>query len=279
MNKNIKKFNLPEQKEELPIDGLRDIINLIRQDLKFKYLPFKLYYRYRSKKYAKYISPELNLIKFLANKNKISIDIGANLGLFTFYLQKYSKYVYAFEPNPYPLRNLKNLVNKNTEVIPIAIGNKDGYLDLFIPKNKKGWSSNGASLKERELNLGIKHNVVSRRLDSLELDNVGLIKIDVEGFEKQVLEGASKTINKFKPNVIIENEWIHQKKPDELFNCILDIEYEIFYVNSELKLEKINKEFNIIEAQKNPDRKKKGYIQNFICIYKKNKSQYLSIIS
>ena len=62
MNKNIKKFNLPEQKEELPIDGLRDIINLIRQDLKFKYLPFKLYYRYRSKKYAKYILKKFDKI-------------------------------------------------------------------------------------------------------------------------------------------------------------------------------------------------------------------------
>ena len=275
----VKKFNFPVQKKDLPIDSLRDRINLIRQDLKFKYIPFKLYYRYRSKKYAKFITPELNLIKFLVNKNKISIDVGANLGLFTFYLQKYSKYVYAFEPNPYPLRNLKNLVSENTEVIPIAIGNKNGYLDLFIPKNKKGWSSNGASLKETELNLGIKHSVVSRTLDSLEIENVGLIKIDVEGFEKQVLEGASRTITDFKPNLIIENEWVHQRKPDELFDSILDLEYEIFFVNSELKLEKINKQFNFIEAQKNPDRKKKGYIQNFICIHKKNKSQYLSIIS
>ena len=274
----VKKFNFPVQKKDLPIDSLRDRINLIRQDLKFKYIPFKLYYRYRSKKYAKFITPELNLIKFLVNKNKISIDVGANLGLFTFYLQKYSKYVYAFEPNPYPLRNLKNLVSENTEVIPIAIGNKNGYLDLFIPKNKKGWSSNGASLKETELNFGIKHSVVSRTLDSLEIENVGLIKIDVEGFEKQVLEGASRTITDFKPNLIIENEWVHQRKPDELFDSILDLEYEIFFVNSELKLEKINKQFNFIEAQKNPDRKKKGYIQNFICIHKKNKSQYLSII-
>ena len=275
---NFKKFNLPAKKERLPIDGLRDIVNLIRQDLKFKYLPFKLYYRYRAKKYAKYISPELNLIKFLANKNKVSIDIGANLGLFTFYLQKYSKYVYAFEPNPYPLRNLKNLVNINTEVIPIAIGNKDGYLDFFIPKNKKGWSSNGASLKEKELNLGIKHSVVSRKLDSLEINNVGLIKIDVEGFEKQVLEGASKTINDFKPNLIIENEWIHQKNPGELFDSIYDLDYEIFYVNSKLKLEKINQQFNIIEAQKNPNQKKIGYIQNFICIHKESLSEYKSII-
>ena len=278
MNMNIKKLNLPKQKKELPVDGFRDLINLIRQDLKFKYLPFKLYYRYRSKKYAKHISPELNLIKFLANKNKISIDIGANLGLFTFYLQKYSKYVYAFEPNPYPLRNLKNLVNINTEVIPIAIGNKDGNLDFFIPKNKKGWSSNGASLKEKELNLGIKHNVVSRKLDSLEINNVGLIKIDVEGFEKQVLEGASKTINDFKPNLIIENEWIHQKNPSELFDNIYDLGYEIFYVNSKLKLEIINKEFNIVEAQKNPNQKKIGYIQNFICIHKESLSEYKSII-
>jgi FkbM family methyltransferase len=275
---NIKKLNLPKQIKDLPVDGFRDLINLIRQDLKFKYLPFKLYYRYRSKKYAKRISPELNLIKFLANKNKISIDIGANLGLFTFYLQKYSKYVYAFEPNPYPLRNLKNLVNKNTEVIPIAIGNKDGYLDFFIPKNKKGWSSNGASLKEKEINLGIKHNVVSRKLDSLEINNVGLIKIDVEGFEKQVLEGASKTINDFKPNLIIENEWIHQKNPGELFDSIYDLDYEIFYVNSKLKLEKTNQQFNIIEAQKNPNQKKIGYIQNFICIHKESLSHYKSII-
>lgn len=251
---------------------------MIRQDLKFKYFPFKLYYNYRAKKYAKNKTIELNLIKYLCNKNFVSLDIGANLGLFVFFLQKYSKRVLAFEPNPYPLRYLYGLVDKNVEIHPIAIGNRNKKVDLFIPKSKKGWSSNGASLNEKELNLGIKFSVECKKIDSLNIEKIGLIKIDVEGHEMQVIEGAKNTLIQQQPNLIIENEIVHQKDTSKLFEQIKDYGYEIFYAVSYDKMKKISKFSDIRKLQKFPNLKRIGYIQNFICIHKDKISNYHQII-
>ena len=267
------------QKEmKLPVNNFRDLLNIIRQDLKFKFFPFKFYYKYRAKKYAKNKTIELNLIKYLCNKNLVSLDIGANLGLFIFYLQKYSKKVFAFEPNPYPLRYLYGLVDENVQIYPIAIGNTDNQVNLFIPKSKKGWSSNGASLNEKELNMGIKFTVECKKIDSLNIEKIGLIKIDVEGHEIQVIEGAKDTLVKQKPNLIIENEIVHQEDTSKLFKQIKDFGYEIYYAVSNDKMKKISKFSEINELQKFPNTKRIGYIQNFICIHKDKILDYYQII-
>ena len=75
---------------------------------------------------------------------------------------KNSKEVFAFEPNPYPLRYLYSLVENNTSVLPIAIGNVDQNIELNIPK-KEGLSSNGASLKNIDIASGIKLNVTCKK--------------------------------------------------------------------------------------------------------------------
>jgi len=45
-------------------------------------------------------------------------------------MSRASKHVFAFEPNPYPLGNLKSLVDKNVTILPIALGNSDGPIKL-----------------------------------------------------------------------------------------------------------------------------------------------------
>ena len=272
------KFKYPKPRKGLPLRNFRDFINLFRQDIKYKFIPFKLYYKYRAHKYARRSSPELYLIKYLCEKQKISLDVGANLGLFTYFLQKHSKEVFAFEPNPYPLRYLYSLVENNTSVLPIAIGNEDRIIELNIPKNRKGWSSNGASLKNIGINSGIKLDVICKKIDSLSYENVGLIKIDVEGFEIEVIKGALRTINKCKPNMIIENEIIHQKNPKELLNLITNFGYEVFFPTENLKLKKIDDNFDFYSAQEKPELKITSYIQNFICIHGDNLNKYTDLI-
>ena len=265
-------------KLSLPIENLRDLINLIRQDIKYKLIPNRLYYKYRAKKYAKYKTPELNLIQHLVHKDQISLDIGANLGLFTFFMSKYSRKVFAFEPNPYPLRYLPSLIDDNVELIRVAVGKKNESLDLLIPKSDKGWSSNGATLKNISVKNGIKIKVDCRSIDSFNFSNVGLIKIDVEGAEKEVLMGASNTIINNRPNLIIENELIHQNDTNDIFQITSQMGYKIFYFHQS-KLKKIYENINLKEIQKNPQHKVIGYIQNFIFIHDENLSKYKDLIN
>ena len=258
--------------DKLPAITFRDRLNRIKQNIKFKYLPFRMYHRIRCYKYAKYRSPELSLISNLVKNNQNSIDIGANLGLFTFFMSRASKHVFAFEPNPYPLENLKGLVDSNVTVLPIALGNNDGPVEIKIPHHRKGWSSNGASLASKEINDGKIINIQCRKLDSLNIENIGLIKIDVEGFEIEVIRGAKETILKNKPVMIIENETAHTKDTNELFITMNELGYDKYICNSIGKLEKIDN-FSVEENQKNAIRNLDiNYIQNFIFIPKENNS-------
>ncbi len=271
------KLNYERRHFDLPIESFRDLLNLIRQDLKFKYLPFKLYYKYRSYKYAKKITPELNLIQELTDKNKISLDVGANLGLFTFFMQKYSQYVYAFEPNPFPLRYLYGLVGENVKVIPIAISDLNNKTVLNIPKKPKGWSSNGASLQNIN-DFHIKYKVDSRTIDSLKIDNIEFIKIDVEGNEMRVLKGATETLINQKPNLLIENEFVHQENPDEIFNFLKLYNYVAFYALKKNRIMRVTKNFDLKKLQHNPDSKRYGYVQNFIFIHESHIGKFNQII-
>ena len=273
----IDNLKYKKKKFDLPIEHLRDLLNLIRQDIKFKYTPFKLYYKYRSYKYANKITPELNLIKMLTDKNKISLDIGANLGLFTFFIQKNSKFVYAFEPNPFPLRYLYGLVSENVKVVPIAISNHNDEVILNIPKKPKGWSSNGASLKDTNV-FHIKYKVDSRTIDSLKIENIEFIKIDVEGNEMAVLEGATETLLNQKPNLLVENEFIHQEKPYEIFKFLEEYNYIAYYALQKNKITKVTNNFNLKKLQQNPETKRYGYVQNFIFIHKNNHKKFNQII-
>ena len=258
--------------DKLPAITFRDRLNRIKQNIKFKYLPFRLYHRIRCFKYAKYRSPELSLISNLVKSTQNSIDIGANLGLFTFFMSRASRHVFAFEPNPYPLENLKGLVDSNVTVLPIALGNNDGPVEIKIPHHRKGWSSNGASLASKEINDGKIINIQCRKLDSLNIENIGLIKIDVEGFEIEVIRGAKDTILKNKPVMIIENEIVHTKDTNELFTIMNEFGYDKYICNPIGKLEKIGN-FSVEENQKNAIRNLDiNYIQNFIFIPKENNS-------
>jgi len=273
----IDNLTYERKKFDLPIENLRDLSNLIRQDIKFKYIPFKLYYKFRSYKYANKITPELNLIKILTDKNKLSLDIGANLGLFTFFIQKYSKFVYAFEPNPFPLRYLYDLVSENVKVVPIALNNYDGEVTLNIPKKPKGWSSNGASLKNTDV-FHIKYKVDSRTVDSLKIENIEFIKIDVEGNEMAVLKGAKETLLNQKPNLLIENEFIHQENPYEIFEYLKEYNYIAHYALQKDKITKITDNFDLAKLQLNPETKRYGYVQNFIFIHRKNLEKFHHIM-
>ena len=254
--------------EELPSLTFKDRLSRLKQNFKYRYLPFRLYHRIRCYKYAKYRNPELKLITSLVTKDQISIDIGANLGLFTDFMSKASKHVFAFEPNPYPLENLKHLIDKNVTILPIALGNTNGPTEIRIPHHANGWSSNGASLASKTEESGKLINIQCRKLDSLNLENIGLIKIDVEGFEIEVLKGARETLLKNKPAMIIENESVHTEDTNQLFSIMTELGYEKYICNSRGELKKIN-DFSVEENQKDAMNKDIHYIQNYIFISKK----------
>ena len=105
---------------------------------------------------------------------------------------------------------LKNIKDNNLEsiIIPIfnGLGNDYSIMDLIIPKDYDSHENpGGVSLLNKNHNATDDKIMVSiTKLDSLNLDNISVIKIDVEGFELEVLTGALETIRKNKPVIILE---------------------------------------------------------------------------
>jgi FkbM family methyltransferase len=105
-----------------------------------------------------------------------------------------------------------------------GLGDKNEIKDFIVPNNYDDNSNPGmlSLLNTEKTNDTQKEKVTIKRLDDLDLDNISLIKIDVEGYELEVFEGGQETIQRNRPVILIEiwkkyNEkyfsWIHQHFP------------------------------------------------------------------
>ena len=145
----------------------------------------------------------------------VAIDIGASLGEWTLPLSRAvsaAGRVIAAEPAPRSAAALEATLAANflhqAEVIRIAIGGRDGIAEFAAPivtsaRSDTGTARIGPACAGHE---GLR--VSLRSLDSLAvergLDRVDLIKIDVEGHERQVLDGAASVLERHHPVLVLE---------------------------------------------------------------------------
>lgn len=129
-----------------------------------------------------------------------AIDGGAHQGIWTKYLQTKFKEVYAFEPEP---RNYSILETVADNPINMALGNKGGWIKLL-----PGPENTGQYYIDPEYNKG---EIEMAPLDLWGFDSVGFIKLDVEGYELFVLQGAIETIMNSKPVILFEDNGLSEK--------------------------------------------------------------------
>ena len=200
------------------------------------------------------IEQEYLALPQLCNKDLISIDIGMFRGVYSFLLSKYSKSVIGFEANPimykYLEQNLKKIV-KNIKIYNFALSNKESEVCIKIPlRNKSNLRSNFEDFYEGGLaTIHQDNKLEGKKLETFKtkcnmLDNfkfndkIGFIKIDVEGHEQLVLEGAVNTINKDMPNLLIEIEKKHRSDSiEKTFKYLRKLGYKAYtYKNNKLNL-------------------------------------------
>jgi len=235
-------------------------MNKCKEFFKFHFLPKRLYLRYSAwnkyRKAEKTQETELRLLPQLVDNTKVAIDIGANTGLYTFYLSKYAKQVFAFEPHELFAEFLSKAVASNVIVINKGVSNKNASLPFYVPVKSGRMQMNIASFDNKTAVDWecIEEKVETVTLDSMQYKNVGYIKIDVEGHEYEVLEGAVNLISTQKPIVQIEILDISKDRSENRsLNFLMEQGYEI-YVYTENKLN----EFNSVSLS--------SMGKNFICI-------------
>ena len=223
--------------------------------------------------YKSGFEPELKLIPFLCNKDETAIDVGAHWGLYSFYMMKYSKKCWAFEPNPKLSTLLQRTFGNSLVVEPDALSNTNGVTRLRIPANNYTL----ATIEQSNLLIDYKQineiNVPIRKLDEYEIPNVGFIKIDVEGHELTVLQGALQTLEKYKPTILIEAEERHKLKTVENITTFLsELGYNGFFLfNNKLhSIEEFEKCTHQSLTKSNSNVRKEQYINNFVFLTSKN---------
>ena len=136
----------------------------------------------------------------LCSKRGTALDIGANVGLWSRDLVDNFAKVVAFEPVAVFRECLeKNVVGDNFFISPLALGDHDTLATMIITEGNSGHSH----LDPTTLGTG---DVQVVKLDNLNIENVDYIKIDCEGYEYRVLQGAEQTVKRWRPIMVIEQK-------------------------------------------------------------------------
>lgn len=163
--------------------------------------------------------------KKYSSLNKNCLDIGANIGTHSVICSQYFKHVYSFEPQ----KDVFNLLTKNIQinnchnVTPYNIGLSNEIKTLQMKCYDHNQKTNIGALNIVQDHEQGCESIQVKSLDLLQIDNIGLIKIDVEGHEYNALLGGLNTIKRSRPVIIFEEH----KYNSPVFKLIYSLGYDI----------------------------------------------------
>lgn len=183
--------------------------------------------------------PEFDMIEQHLQPGDIACDVGANKGSFIYWLSCWCREsrVIAFEPQPELARRLADICRvirlDNVTVEEKAVYSHSGTKDLFVPTGHQP----SASLHSMAMGTG-SFTTLSVPLVSLdeyfgEHDKVGLLKIDAEGAEFEIMKGAERILRQHAPLLVFECENRHLAPPGsvhDLFSYLEGLGYEGSFV-------------------------------------------------
>jgi FkbM family methyltransferase len=180
------------------------------------------------------------LFKIINAQHKVAVDIGANYGIATRYFAKHFQQTHAVEPVHFLARRLTHMNATGVIVHDCAVGDAEDSIRIRTPVDRNGWLYHALSTASKRNTLTMfKHagvvefDVTQQRLDSL-LESVkqpiGYIKIDVEGFELEVLRGAKNLIARDRPLLQVELERSHNPNIGDVTDYMASLNYNIYSI-------------------------------------------------
>jgi FkbM family methyltransferase len=179
--------------------------------------------------------PELaTLLELFLTGDMVFYDIGSNWGYFSLYassLPNYHGHIHAFEPIEKTFADLQDWVKQlgqenRVTSHKVALSDANGTAQIGIFPGDSGLSS---LARAEDLNIE-KMEVQTCCLDNLKIPKPDFIKLDVEGYEYQVIQGALDTLLTNKPMIVFES-WIDKENPEHTLlpiKALLNHGYKLF---------------------------------------------------
>ncbi|HWZ52003.1 MAG TPA: FkbM family methyltransferase [Granulicella sp.] len=187
-------------------------------------------------KYGECCDLELQFLLVLLRFPGLVIEVGSNMGALTIplaaELARQGREMLALEPQPVIFQQLcANLALNglmNVRALPYACGNENGAVSFVVPDYRSLGNFGATSMNSIPSDAARSAIVQCVRLDDLVGPaDVGVIKIDVEGFELNVLKGCVGILERCKPVLYVENDRVEQSA--ELIQWLLDHGYRLWW--------------------------------------------------
>jgi FkbM family methyltransferase len=249
-------------------------------------------YLYRAYRYRLRVDPaELRFVGERLRLGHVAVDIGCHKGAYTYWMRRRvgpGGAVYAFEPQPRQVAYLREAFSAmrydNVVVVPMAVSDKCGEMLLRVSadagRTHEASLERGAGCREQGGSSSSSNSLLSAPCSTLSVNVTTLddffaerphgpnfLKIDVEGHELEVLEGARRTLETHRPTILVECEARHRPGGDvrPVFELLHSLGYEgSFFVN---RTRRPLAEFDQAVHQRldpaSPQRLPRGYVNNF----------------
>jgi FkbM family methyltransferase len=180
--------------------------------------------------YGEYSQGEVELFEQICKKGDVVVEVGANIGAHTLPLSRMVEEcgeVFAFEPQRIVFQTLcaNMALNSRTNVHTYELGVANEIKKLSLPAINYTQKGNFGGID-------LQHNayevVQVVALDGfLNVSRLDFLKIDVEGMELQVLQGALRLIRKYQPIIYLENDRVHLS--EALIEYLWGLDYELYW--------------------------------------------------
>lgn len=189
-------------------------------------------------RYGDYSEDEVCMFQKLLTEDDTCIEVGANIGALTVPMAKVCKKVYAIEPQTQNYDLLKFNVERNelqdkVRLINAAVGDTND--SIKVPTLLELNHRNFGAVEVGEGSEYARLYTLDRLCLIHTFPKIKLIKIDVEGYERKVLEGAEDLIARDRPLLYVEND--RQEKSAELVGWLIDHNYRCYWHRSPLYIE------------------------------------------
>lgn len=201
------------------------LVSLVRRALPTRWQPAA---RYRYERWTGLAEREMTAVCDAVRTGDRVADIGANHGVYTYAFARRGAYVEAFEPQPECVEVLASFAasRRSVRVHPVALGAAEGRAHLIAPGER------GPETRVHTAPSPGPAPIRVTTLDQLDLGTFALLKIDVEGAERAVLQGALQTLARDRPLIFVEIEQRHLDRPiAEVFEFVESLDYSIEFLD------------------------------------------------